>query len=116
MVGLPKVHVYLLCYNEEVIIESVLRYYSSFCTRIFILDNYSTDKSMDIAKQFENVTIIQWENNGFLDDKKHIELKTELYKLYSRKDGKYTQEIADWVIVCDMDELIYHPNKATSEP
>ena len=39
-----KVHVYLLCYNEEDIIAKIIEYYSTFCSKIFILDNYSTDK------------------------------------------------------------------------
>lgn len=109
--GKPIVHVYLLCYNEESIIAKIIQYYSTFCSKIFILDNYSTDKSVEIAKSFSNVTIIPWKSaDGYFDDRMHVKMKTETYKLYSRKDGKYTTEVADWIIACDMDEVLYHPH------
>ncbi len=108
---MQKIHVYLLCYNEEYIIESILNYYDSFCSKIFLLDNYSTDRSVEIAKNFNNLTIIKWKkDNKKMDDKKNIHIKINSYKQYSRKNGQYTTEVADWVIVVDMDEVLYHPN------
>ena len=105
-----KVHCYLLCYNEEYIIESILKYYSSFCSKIFILDNCSTDRSVEIALSFPNVKVISWESDDKIDNKKYIKLKTGCYKDYSRKGGVHTEEVADWVIVGDMDEVLYHPD------
>lgn len=105
-----KIHVYLLCYNEEYIIEQVIRYYSTFCSKIFIMDNYSTDNSVKIANKYKNVKIIYWNSNEKFNDYLHVKIKTETYKKYSRKDGKYTEEVADWVICCDMDEILYAPN------
>lgn len=105
-----KIHVYLLCYNEERILPFSLMHYEKFCSKIFILDNQSTDKSVEIARAHPLVKVIHWDSDGKLSDKKHIELKESTYKEYSRKGGKYTEEIADWIICVDMDELIYHPN------
>ena len=106
-----KIHVYLLCYNEEKIISNIIDYYKQFASKIFILDNYSTDSSVDIAKQYKDVKIIPWASeSGKIDESKYVQLKSELYKSYSRKGGAYTEEIADWVIACDMDEILYHPD------
>lgn len=106
-----KVHAYLLCFNEEPIIKSVLNYYSRFCSKIFVLDNESTDKSVDIAESFENVRVISWKKpSDIFDDKYHVKLKIDTYKLYSRDGGVYTEEVADWVVVSDMDEVLYHPD------
>lgn len=104
------IHAYLLCYNEEKIIKNTLDYYSKFCSKIFVLDNMSTDKSCEIASQYENVTIIKWQNNGFIDESLYVSLKTQTYKNYSRKGGEFTSEVADWIISCDMDEILYHPD------
>ncbi|WP_444936607.1 glycosyltransferase family 2 protein [Microbulbifer sp. JMSA004] len=105
-----KIHVYLLCYNEEDIISNVLEYYSNICTRIFLLDNLSTDRSVELAKKFPKVTVISWQSStGKIDEAKYIQLKTQLYKNYSRAGGRFTDEVADWVISCDMDEILYHP-------
>lgn len=106
-----KVHVYLLCYNEENIIRNVLDYYLRFCTKVFILDNMSTDSSVDIAKSFgDKVEVISWESGDKIDESLYVRIKTRYYKEFSREGGKYTREIADWVISCDMDELLYHPD------
>lgn len=104
-----KIHAYILCYNEEDIIAHTLSYYSSFCSKIFLLDNYSTDKSVDIASNFDKVTVLPWWSGDKLDDYRNIEVKQSFYKVYSRHDGLMCTEPADWVITCDMDELIYHP-------
>jgi hypothetical protein len=105
-----KVHAYLLCFNEEDIIQSVLDYYNTFCSKIFIFDNLSTDNSLAIASKYENVKVISFDSGGVLDDKLHVKIKTEAYKQYSRKGGAYTEEVADWIVCADMDELIYHPD------
>jgi hypothetical protein len=104
-----KIHVYLLCYNEELIIKNVIDYYSSFCSKIFIMDNMSTDNSCKIAQSNPKVTIIPWENDGYIDESLYVKIKSQTYKNHSRKDGEFTTEIADWVISCDMDEILYHP-------
>lgn len=104
-----KIHAYILCYNEEDIIFHTLSHYSSFCSRIFLLDNYSTDRSVDIANTFEKVIVLPWWSGNEFDDHANIAIKQSYYKKYSRPDSPLCIESADWVITCDMDELIYHP-------
>ena len=103
------VHAYIMCYNEEALIEFTLRHYSKFCSRIFLLDNMSTDRSLEIARGFDAVTILRWSSGGKMNTRMHVDWKSNVYKWYSRKGGDRTREVADWVIACDMDELIYHP-------
>ncbi|MGX1201885.1 glycosyltransferase family 2 protein [Marinobacter sp. MBR-105] len=106
-----KVHCYLLCFNEEKMIESVLRYYSEFCSKIFVMDNYSTDRSVEVARKFPMVSIIKWKtDDGKIDERMYVRLKSQMYKEYSREGGRYTEEVADWIISCDMDEILYHPD------
>jgi glycosyltransferase involved in cell wall biosynthesis len=103
------VHVYLLCYNEEKIIKNIIDYYAKFCTKIFVMDNMSTDKTLEIANSYDSVAVIPWESDH-IDEAQYVHMKSQTYKDYSREGGKFTDETADWVISCDMDEVLYHPN------
>lgn len=57
--------VIILTYNEEVHIRRCLDNVSPIAEKIFIIDCYSTDKTLGIAKEYNNVEIFQhkWENN-----------------------------------------------------
>jgi len=92
-------HAYIMCWNEEKILAKTLDYYSKYCDKIILMDNMSTDKSLEIAKTYPKVEIMQFDTGGKISEIVYLQLKTECYK-YSR--GK-----ADWVIVCDCDEIVY---------
>lgn len=57
--------VIILTYNEELHIRRCLENVAPIAKDIFIIDSYSTDKTIEIAKQYPNVHILQnkWENN-----------------------------------------------------
>ncbi len=105
----PKVHAYIICFNEQDIIRHTLSFYNSFCSRIFLFDNGSTDNTISIANEFKSVEVINFDTGGKKNNKMHQHIKTTAYKDYSRAGGKYTEEVADWIICVDADELIYHP-------
>ncbi len=92
-----KIEVYAICYNEEVRIPYFLRHYSQFAD-ITIYDNLSTDQSVNLLKG--NADIFFYDTKGKLRDDIFINIKNNCWK-----DSK-----ADWVIVCDMDEFVYHPD------
>jgi len=99
-----KIHAHIIAWNEERILPFTLDYYSQFCEKIFVYDNMSTDGSDEIYKKYDNVTVVKWET----PDKKYndvslAEMKSNVYKI-SRKFK------ADWVVMCDCDELLYHEN------
>lgn len=57
--------VIILTYNEELHIRRCLENVSLIAKKIFIIDSFSTDKTLEIAREFPKVEILQnkWENN-----------------------------------------------------
>lgn len=57
--------VIILTYNEEIHIRRCLDNVSPIATKVFIIDSYSTDRTLEIAGEYDNVEILQnkWENN-----------------------------------------------------
>jgi hypothetical protein len=98
------IHAHILSWNEEKILPFTLDYYSSFCEKIFVHDNMSTDSSDEIYKKYHKVEVIKWESNEQINEMNYVNIKNNEYKKHSRKEG------VDWVIVCDCDEFLYHPN------
>ena len=92
-----KVEVFAICYNEEFLIPFFMRHYN-FAFRVNIFDNHSTDRSRAIAKRL-GANVLTFGRKQ-LDDREYLKIKNEVYKTSK----------ADYVIVCDLDEFIYHPN------
>lgn len=57
--------VIILTYNEEIHIRRCLENVCKIAKNIYVIDSYSTDRTIEIAKEFPNVTILQheWPNN-----------------------------------------------------
>lgn len=57
--------VIILTYNEEIHIRRCLDNIAHLAKDIFIIDSFSTDRTLDIAREYPNVHILQnkWENN-----------------------------------------------------
>jgi hypothetical protein len=98
----PIVHAFFICYNEENILPHLLRYYSTFCEKIIILDNHSTDNSCKIIESFPNTEIIPYDSDNELNDSIYIKLKNHVWKS--------SVGYADYIIVGDCDEFLYHEN------
>jgi hypothetical protein len=107
------INIYLLCYNEELIIEHTIKYYKSKFPNciITIYDNMSSDNSEQIAKN-NNCNVIKFNTNG--EDNELVKRKIINTCWKNIKKG--------WIIVADMDEwldidmntLIEEYNKGTS--
>lgn len=82
----------ILTFNEEMHIKRCLDNISSIVKEIFIIDSYSTDRTLTIAKEYENVIVLQnkWVNYAtqFNWGLKNAPIKTE------------------WVIRLDADEYL----------
>ena len=87
-----KISGLIITYNEEKNIREVLGCFD-FCDEIIIVDSYSTDKTLEIAKEFSNVKIIQ---NKFEDFTKQRNLALE-------------NANNDWILFLDGDERITPP-------
>ena len=96
-----KIHAHILAWNEARILPFTLDHYSKFCEKIFVYDNMSDDGSDEIYAKYDNVVVRKWDNNGEINEMKYLEIKNNAYKATSRD--------CDWVIVCDCDEILYHP-------
>lgn len=96
-----QIELFLLCYNEERMILHTLNYYSKFCSKITIIDNESTDNTLNIVKKFDsNIEIINLYTDGEIRDDLTANIKNNCWKGSN----------ADYVIVCDMDEFLYDEN------
>lgn len=95
--------VHLCCYNEAEILPFTLRHYATFCQRIVLHDNYSTDDSRKIAKA-AGAEVKAWGVPNVIDEA----------ALCGMKNNAWRGTTADWVIVGDADEFIYFPQGAFS--
>ena len=87
------ISVVILTYNEELHIGRCLDNVSLFAKDIFIIDSFSTDRTLQIVKEYPNVIVLQnkWENNHakqFNWGLEHASIKTE------------------WVLRLDADEYL----------
>lgn len=59
------ISVIILTYNEELHIRRCIENVKSIAKDIFLIDSFSTDKTLEIAKEYKQVHILQnkWENN-----------------------------------------------------
>lgn len=94
-----NIDVYSICYNEEFILPYFIRHYNQFSRNITIYDNNSTDSSLEIIKS-NNINLITFETEGRYQEDKQIYIRNNCWK----------NSDADWVIICDMDEFLFHPN------
>ncbi|WP_370897563.1 glycosyltransferase family 2 protein [Chryseobacterium gossypii] len=84
-----KVSGLIITYNEEKNIREVLGCFD-FCDEIIVVDSFSTDNTLEIAKSFQNVKIIE---NKFEDFTRQRNLALDHAK-------------NDWVLFLDGDERI----------
>jgi hypothetical protein len=93
-----NIDAYLLCYNESRIIEHTLNYYVKFCNKITIIDNQSTDNSIEILKtKFPEIIIQELDTDGKYREDVLMSIRNSIWK----------NSEADFVIMADMDEIIY---------
>lgn len=89
------VEAYILNWNEKDIIHLTIKHYQAFCSKIVIYDNYSDDGSDLIAEQM-GCEVRKFGTPGELNDGDYIKVKNNCWKGSN----------ADWVIVCDADEIL----------
>lgn len=95
-----RIHLYCLCWNDARLLPFFFRHYDPLVEKYFVFDNGSTDKSISILKKHGAVELSHFEVTGdsFVDEERRL------------GDTIWQGSDADWVIVTDIDEHIYHPD------
>lgn len=103
------IHVHICTHNDEVLIPFIIRHYGSFADKIFVYDDHSTDRTLELAAgcPIMEVSPAPWGPDKWLDaDQGHFYEKQ--YKALSRG-------VADWVIMLDSDEFVVHRHMGIRE-
>lgn len=89
--------VYTITYNEQLLIQFMIDHYRTRFPgcRIVVYDNISTDKTVKIALA-NGCEVIPYDTNNQIQDSRYIHIKDNCWK----------NALTDWVVVCDLDELL----------
>jgi glycosyltransferase involved in cell wall biosynthesis len=93
-----KIETFAVCFNEQALMPYFLRHYLQYGS-VTIFDNYSTDNSVKIAEE-NGAIVYQFDSEGQFNEAILTHIRNICWK----------ESKADWVIVCDIDELVYHKN------
>jgi hypothetical protein len=96
------VHIYSLCWNEERMLPYYFQHYNSIADRFFIFDDASTDTSLEILAKHPKVEIDRFH--------KQTDSLVASAAMFNDNIWKRSRKKADWVIICSMDEHLYHPD------
>ena len=93
---------YTFLYNEQEILPYFLKHYSQFVNKIVVYNNMSTDNSIQILNDWKEceIEIRDYDTNNQYDEASLMNFRSNCWKECN----------SDYVIVCDMDELLYHPD------
>jgi len=97
---MPNVEVFSYFWNEEYLMPYFLRHYAPLATRITLFDNDSTDRSIEIAKTCPKVVVKRYDSGNTLDSLSQLHMLNNCWR----------EAESDWVIVCALDEFLYHPD------
>jgi glycosyltransferase involved in cell wall biosynthesis len=95
-----RIDLYGTCWNEERMIPFFLRHYEPIADRIVIFDDGSSDRSIELWQQSAKVELRQLEQG----ESSNVTTLMEMNRCWKESRGH-----ADWVIIADIDEFIYHP-------
>ena len=100
MPGKQRIDLYCLCWNDARMLPFFFRHYDDLVDRYFVYDNGSTDASLSLLKSHGRVEITHFDTPGdsFVEEERRL------------CDTIWRNSTADWVIVTDLDEHIYHPH------
>lgn len=94
-----KVVARIIAWNEAEVIRLTISHYQKFCDHVIVYDNHSTDNTADIARSM-GAEVVPFGLPGVLSDDEYLKVKNHAWK----------GSDADWEIIVDTDEVIYHPS------
>src|ERR1700690_2790184 len=96
-----KVEVHVLRYGDDWLVPYMVRHYLSYATKLVIHDA-GGGRSLEMEALDPRVCVLPWDDCPQVDELKYTELRNSCWKGTD----------ADWVVVADLDELIYFPEGA----
>lgn len=100
-----KIETFILTCNEELLMPYIMRHYNQF-SDVILLESHSTDRTKEIAHSMgAEIWCYNWPDE--INDQIFLDVKNNCWK----------ESRADWVIIVDADEFVWHPDpiKALSE-
>lgn len=94
-----RIDLYAACWNEERMIPFFLRHYESLVDRIVIFDDGSTDRSVKLLTASRKVEMRRLPAGP----SSLLMTMEEMNRCWKESRGR-----ADWIIIADIDEHIYH--------
>jgi len=91
-----KVETFLITWNRESTIHLTVKYYLQF-GKVTVFDNFSDDNTREICEAL-GAEVRLFGQAGVLSDQAYLDVKNHCWK----------GSEADYVIVCDDDEILYH--------
>jgi hypothetical protein len=98
----PIVHLYALCWNEEKMLPFFFDHHDPFVDAYFIADHGSTDHSRQLLDAHPRVVTTDFA----CSEASFVESAREHYN----RCWKASRGVADWVIICNVDEHLHHPD------
>jgi hypothetical protein len=95
-----KIELYCLCWNDARMLPYFFRHYDDIVDRYFIFDNGSTDGSLSILEKHGRVELSHFDGEGDSFCEQELRLCDSIWR----------GSKADWVIIPDIDEHLYHPD------
>jgi predicted O-methyltransferase YrrM len=99
-----KIDLYARCWNERDMLPFFFLHYDKLVQRYIIYDDASTDNSQDILRRNPKVELRPMP--PYSDPESRIRSALALQETCWRE----SRGIADWVIITDIDEHLYHPD------
>lgn len=99
----PRVHLYAACWNEADNIDFFFRHYDPWIERYFVFDDGSTDGSRELLSSHPRVELHELVRTH--PDSLILSLRDLYNNAWKRSRGR-----ADWVVVVNLDEHLYHPD------
>jgi len=92
-----KIDIISMWYNESFLVPFFLKHYSWADTIHLLIDEETTDSTLEIVQKFDNVEVIPVRFPDMLDDLLKVKKINNLYRSLD----------SDWVIAVDSDEFVF---------